>query len=1340
MSDQTIDRLQIEINAKSNSGAEGVDRLAQSIERLLSVTGKGVGELSGIAKSISEMKSALSGTASGANGLSRMAQSLQAIRNLNLTGVGKSLSTFSKQVSSLNGVGSGLNSIRDFSKGMTSMTKGIGKINSLDLTNTASQIKTLVTAIKPLTDEMLRGGTAANSYGTQLKEMAQAVKTMNSIKGSPQGLRASASSINNKLGIGLDVAKLASAVYAVEHVGTVIAGFISNINSYIENVNLFTVAMGDAADEGARFAQTLQDALGVDAGEAMRNMGLFKQLTSSFGATSEQSTILAKNMTQLGYDLSSFFNLSIDEAFTKLQSGIAGEIEPLRRIGIDLSEARLQQELYNLGIDQSVAKLTQADKALLRYIAVMRQTTNAQGDMARTIMTPANALRVLQAQLQVAGRAIGSIFIPALTAILPPAIAVVKVIGEAASAVARFFGFEMPTIDYSSLTDMPTIDITNDIDDITGSTDDYTDSVKEASKATKTLISGFDELNILKAPTEPSTGKDKDGESGGANFGSILGDIKLPEYDMLMGGVDSEIDEWVDKIKSAIDTATKVIEPFIPLLEGVAAAVATAFAVNSFKNFFQFTKQLPYMNDLIFAAQFGFDTFKETLKKTNGTTGKFRSLLKASNAGLKDFRALVPKAVKAAVGVGGVVANFQAASTAIEAATLQTEGWESKLLGMGGTFAITEGLLYAFCGPWGAVAGAVAGVIGALKGYNDAQVELRQNRMEEDFFDGTGVALDTLTDMLMTNTSHIQAYSEEILKLKEQYDRNTDSINNNITQLENYSTKLSLTGTLTSEEAQKMKESFDNLVKSLQDNFSLNTQMIFEGFSNMSKETAEALGMDVGEMTVILQQFQDTFNSKTSSIQSETDKLIDKLQNGGKLSDADYDRLTQNISTMAELNGDVLTNKVELQNALKELQGIDYENVETAQTKVSELGTKATELYNNYLTAFDNQITAAETQKAQFDVLYANGYIDQETYDQIKSTYETVTKALQTSFDENKKGLEDQISAAFEFVQSDISSEVLRLANEDGTPTIFEIMKNSFLADGDVEAYNMYVHHDAVEAAKKVVDPVQQALDEQIKNFEAQTGAKAIGEDVMEGLKNGINENDSKAIDAIRQSCAKVIDEARYTFDSHSPSKEFEDIGRDDMAGLSDGLEKNNAAITSCRESAKEVLGVARDTLSYDEFKKIGEKAAKGITEGLKDIKFPDIKIPHFEIKYDTLGGDAKPWKDMGLQGRPEVDVNWYARGGIFDSPQIIGVGEQGREAVVPLEDNSPWINALAENVSAQITSDGSESNERLMAFINLCTDRVIDAIQENGNVLVQANLDGDDIAERVLVRKGGRR
>ena len=339
------------------------------------------------------------------------------------------------------------------------------------------------------------------------------------------------------LGSLMKLGKITTVLYAINRVTSGIGSFVTQINEYIENINLFTVSMGDLADEAEGFAMRLQTDLGFDSGEAMRYLGVFQQLSTSFGLAGDRAYILSKNLTQLGYDISSFYNLSAAESFQKLQAAVSGEIEPIRRLGIDISAARLQQELYALGIDATVDSLTQADKETLRYIAIMKQVGNVQGDAARTIQGPANSLRVFSAQLQIAARNIGSIFIPALTAILPYAIAVVRVIGEAAAALASFLGFEMPEFDYSGLN--------NGLGEVSSGIDSVGDSAQSASKKMNRLISGFDELNILS--------KEQAGAGSGIGAGGILGDVELPQYDMFAGLVENQLDEITEKIRGLME-------------------------------------------------------------------------------------------------------------------------------------------------------------------------------------------------------------------------------------------------------------------------------------------------------------------------------------------------------------------------------------------------------------------------------------------------------------------------------------------------------------------------------------------------------------------------------------------------------------------------------------------------------------------------------------------------------------------------------------------------------------------------------------------------------------------
>lgn len=310
----------------------------------------------------------------------------------------------------------------------------------------------------------------------------------------------------------------------------------------LKDVNLFNVALGEYASEAQKYAEQVGEVLGIDPGEFMRNQGTFNTIISGFGVASDKAYLMSKNLTQLGYDLSSFFNITVDDAMQKVQSGIAGELEPLRRLGYDLSVARLQEEALALGIEKKVSAMTQAEKSQLRYYAIMTQVTTAQGDMARTLNAPANQLRVLQAQVTQCARAIGNLFIPMLNAILPPVIAVVKVLRSLIITIAGLFGINADRFG----------DMFSDVSSSVGSTasglEDVSDGLGDATKAAKKLknaMLGIDELNII-SPNDDSSGS---GSGSGAGIGGNDLGIDLPTYDFLGNAVSSKIDAIVDKLK-----------------------------------------------------------------------------------------------------------------------------------------------------------------------------------------------------------------------------------------------------------------------------------------------------------------------------------------------------------------------------------------------------------------------------------------------------------------------------------------------------------------------------------------------------------------------------------------------------------------------------------------------------------------------------------------------------------------------------------------------------------------------------------------------------------------------
>jgi len=420
------------------------------------------------------------------------------------------------------------------------------KLSATDMAAFATQIQRVAAAMQPL-------AAATASTATVFDRLPAVVQKVISSNSRLEASNKSTAKSYGILGTGISAvwAKLSVAYFAAQKIGNILANWMSESNDYVEDLNLFTVALGDAAESAQVYAEKVSELLGIDPAAWLRNQGVFNTLLTGFGVVSDKSAIMSKNLTQLGYDLSSFFNISAEDAMQKLQSGISGELEPLRRLGYDLSQAKLQEIALSLGIDKKVASMNQAEKSQLRYYAILTQVTTAQGDMARTITSPANALRILSAQATQAARALGNIFIPVLNAVLPYAIAFLQVVREIANELAKLAGFSIPKFDYSG------------VGKISSNANNASDSLNNAAKAAKELknqLIGIDELNILT----------KNSSADAVSTGNDLG-IALPEYDFLQN-VASQTDEIAKKIKSAL-------EPLAPFFKGLGEVIGTAWDV-----------------------------------------------------------------------------------------------------------------------------------------------------------------------------------------------------------------------------------------------------------------------------------------------------------------------------------------------------------------------------------------------------------------------------------------------------------------------------------------------------------------------------------------------------------------------------------------------------------------------------------------------------------------------------------------------------------------------------------------------------------------------------------------
>ena len=613
-----IQGLEFQIVNDSTQAVTGLQNLINTLNRLKTATNGGATGLSKTAQGIRELSNSLKGLNSG-DASQKITRLTNALTALSQVGNVKISSSIANQLTAINTALAGLkwtdgdkltslaNGLRPLSElGKANMTTFINQLSKLpkviedleaaDIDKFTQQMTALAAAMKPFADEMQKVSNGFSAFPSKIQKLITSTEKYNASA-------RKATSTTGKFTSGLKALNVAAVAITFRKIGHFIAQAVTESNKYQEDLNLFTVALGQYAAEAQNYAEKVSDVMGIDPAQWLRNQGVFNTLLTGFGDTAERAQLMSQNLTQLGYDISSFFNISIEDAMQKLQSGISGELEPLRRLGYDLSQARLEQTALNLGIKESVANMTQAEKAELRYYAIMTQVTTAQGDMARTLEAPANQLRILQAQLTQAARAIGNIFIPALNAILPYAIAVVQVIREIANALANLAGFKLTEMDYSGV---------NSAAVGAGSLADNLDDAAGAAKKLKQYTAGFDELNVF----APNTGSGSGAGAGGA--GGF--DFDLPTYDFLGDAVQTRIGEIKKMIEDTLAEITTIVSGFmltvgailvvtgvnIPLGVGLMAAGAVGLAATVGLNWTAMSSELASTLALITGVVGGF--------------------------------------------------------------------------------------------------------------------------------------------------------------------------------------------------------------------------------------------------------------------------------------------------------------------------------------------------------------------------------------------------------------------------------------------------------------------------------------------------------------------------------------------------------------------------------------------------------------------------------------------------------------------------------------------------------------------------------------------------------------
>ena len=370
----------------------------------------------------------------------------------------------------------------------------------------------------------------SDNVGVTIKfATAEATKELKNLNSESKNLQKNLHSLGDEIKYAFNSSVIIGFARLLKNVTNTMINAGKAQTEYIENLHLLQVAYGETNSSGEKLVKSMADLSGLDISQLTKSLGKYRQLSNALGIVSDSANILSENLLKMQNDIASLYNLDTADVSKKLMSALTGETEAIKILGADITTTALQQKAYNLGIQESVTNMSQAEKTILRYLIVQDQLASSQGDFANTINSVANQTKIWNAQLDILGRQLGSIFNAILKPMLPILNGILMAINTIIGTLLGLLGIKT---NVSSISD----------DFLTLGTN-ISNAGKAGKEANKSLR-GFDKLNVIKTPTSSSTGG-AGGIGGGVNS-KLLAQLK--EYNDMLAETNNKATKIRDKI------------------------------------------------------------------------------------------------------------------------------------------------------------------------------------------------------------------------------------------------------------------------------------------------------------------------------------------------------------------------------------------------------------------------------------------------------------------------------------------------------------------------------------------------------------------------------------------------------------------------------------------------------------------------------------------------------------------------------------------------------------------------------------------------------------------------
>lgn len=569
----------------------GLNAVINSINRLSQVDVSGfdsgkLGETIHQLSNLSEIPDVSSSVNRFVNSMARLANSGEYISNVSaeLPGLGSNLKLIAESFTSVGDISEPVNRFVQSIAQLASSGNKIGQTSSqlgtlakevlsfFDVMKTAPKISEntirMTEALAKLANAGGKVNSATNSISSAFSKLSSATSNLGNIvsktssiigtgvKGiigwfqrlgnSSSGIKTASFNLGNLLKTAIGF----KAIRGLANLGKSAIGFGSAITE-IENV--VDVSFGSMADEAYKFASTAKEQFGLSELAAKQYSGTMMSMMKSSGVAQDAASKMSISLAGLAGDIASFYNIDTDTAFQKIRSGISGEIEPLRQLGINLSVANMEAYALSRGITTSYNAMSQAEKVALRYNYLMSATGDVQGDFARTSGTWANQVRLLTLNFQSLSAVIGQGLIAGILPAIQALNALMSKLMQAANVFRNFMYVLMGKKLKGSQSGVS--DIVSNLggietagDDASSGLDDATSSAKKLKKALSVLP--FDQLNQLTDNSDNSGTASKSLGSGLGDLADSFAGIQ-DSLDEVLTVDETPINKWAAKIRKA---------------------------------------------------------------------------------------------------------------------------------------------------------------------------------------------------------------------------------------------------------------------------------------------------------------------------------------------------------------------------------------------------------------------------------------------------------------------------------------------------------------------------------------------------------------------------------------------------------------------------------------------------------------------------------------------------------------------------------------------------------------------------------------------------------------------